>query len=207
MTGGGWQQVTPYMIEFHQAVKRGEDAWSRLDEGEILTLKKMARATGLDDPGFILFEILGCASSMLRRKIKVASKTETILENPPKFSLLNNTANQSKNGDIAIEIDFRQTKIEMTVQRSRVPSLQLIAGSKTARMIGKARRNQERERRVREMKKGHAKARKAIRSFLRRPERAGKQSMSEDDILDSLDLTSPAKKIVREFTSYVDPLD
>ena len=199
--------MTPYMIEFHQAVKRGEDAWSRLDEGEILTLKKMARATGLDDPGFILFEILGCASSMLRRKIKVASKTETILENPPKFSLLNNTANQSKNGDIAIEIDFRQTKIEMTVQRSRVPSLQLIAGSKTARMIGKARRNQERERRVREMKKGHAKARKAIRSFLRRPERAGKQSMSEDDILDSLDLTSPAKKIVREFTSYVDPLD
>ena len=199
--------MTPYMIEFHQAVKRGEDAWSRLDEGEILTLKKMARATGLDDPGFILFEILGCASSMLRRKIKVASKTETILENPPKFSLLNNTANQSKNGDIAIEIDFRQTKIEMTVQRSRVPSLQLIAGSKTARMIGKARRNQERERRVREMKKGHAKARKAMRSFLRRPERAGKQSMSEDDILDSLDLTSPAKKIVREFTSYVDPLD
>ena len=199
--------MTPYMIEFHQAVKRREDAWSRFNEGEILTLKKMARATGLDDPGFILFEILGCASSMLRKKIKVISTTETISENPPKFSLLNNTANKSTNGDITIEIDFRHTKIEMTVQRSRVPSLQLIAGSKTARMIGKARRNQERERRVREMKKGHAKARKAIRSFLRRPERAGKQSMSEDDILDSLDLTSPAKKIVREFTSYVDPLD
>ena len=197
--------MTPYMIEFHQAVKRGEDAWSRLDEGEILTLKKMARATGLDDPGFILFEILGCASSMLRRKIKVASKTETILENPPKFSLVTNTANASKNGDIAIEIDFRHTKIEMKVLRSRVPSLQLIAGSKTARMIGKAREAKERERVAREMKKGHAKARKVIRSFLRRPER--KQSMSEDDILESLDLTSPAKKIVREFTSYVDPLD
>ena len=115
--------------------------------------------------------------------------------------------NKSKNGDIAIEIDFRHTKIEMTVQRSRVPSLQLIAGSKAARMIGKAKQNQERQSRVREMKKGHAKARKAIRSFLRRPERIRKQSMSEDDILDSLDLTSPAKKIVREFTSYVDPLD
>lgn len=205
MTGGGWQQVTPYMIEFHQAVKRREDAWSRFDEAEILTLKKMARATGLDDPGFILFEILGCASSMLRKKM--VSKSETISENPPKFSLLNNTANKSKNGDITIEIDFRHTKIEMTVQRSRVPSLQLIAGSKAARMIGKAKQNQERQRRVREMKKGHAKARKAIRSFLRRPERIRKQSMSEDDILDSLDLTSPAKKIVREFTSYVDPLD
>ena len=195
--------MTPYMIEFEQTVTRGEDGWSRFNEGEILTLKKMARATGLDDPGFILFEILGCASSMLRKKIKVASKT--LSENPPKFSLVTNTANASKNGDIAIEIDFRHTKIEMTVLRSRVPSLQLIAGSKTARMIGKAREAKERERVAREMKKGHAKARKVIRSFLRRPER--KQSMSEDDILESLDLTSPAKKIVREFTSYVDPLD
>ena len=196
--------MTPYMIEFGQAVKRKEDDWSRFDEGEILTLKKMARATGLDDPGFILFEILGCASSMLRKKIKVASKTKTLAE--PKFSLLNNNANKSKNGDITIEIDFRHTKIEMTVRRSRVPSLQLISGSKTARMIGKAKMNEERLRRAREMKRGHAKARKAIRSFLRRPERT-KQSLSEDDILDSLDLTSPAKKIVREFTSYVDPLD
>ena len=205
---GGWQQVTPYMIEFCQAVKRKEDDWSRFDDGEILTLKKMARATGLDDPGFILFEILGCASSMLRKKIKVASKTlsKTVSETPPKFSLLRNNANKSKNGDITIEIDFRHTKIEMTVVRSRVPSLQLISGSKTARMIGKARMNQERQRRAREMKRGHAKARKAIRSFLRRPERS-KQSLSEDDILDSLELTSPAKKIVKEFTSYVDPLD
>ena len=203
---GGWQQVTPYMIDFHQAVKRKEDDWSKFDEGEILPLKKMARATGLDDPGFILFEILGCASSMLRKKIKMVSKTETLSDIPPKFSLLENGANKSKNGDITVEIDFRQTKIEMTVRRSWVPSLQLISGSKTARMIGKARLNQERQRRTREMKRGHAKARKAIRSFLRRPERT-KQSMSEDDILDSLDLTSPAKKIVKEFTSYVDPLD
>ena len=203
---GGWQQVTPYMIEFSQSVERREDAWSRFNEGEILTLKKMARATGLDDPGFILFEILGCASSLLRKKIKVASKTKTFSDSPPKFSLLNNAANKSKNGDISVEIDFRHTKISMTVRRSKVPSLQLISGSKTARMIGKARKVQERARMVREMKKGHAKARKALRSFLRRPERS-KQSMSEEDILDSLDLTSPAKKIVREFTSYVDPMD
>ena len=195
--------MTPYMIEFEQAVTRGEDGWSRFNEGEILTLKKMARATGLDDPGFILFEILGCASTMLRKKMKVVSKT--LSENPPKFSLVTNTANATKNGDIAIEIDFRHTKIEMTVLRSRVASLQLIAGSKTARMIGKARETKEKERVAREMKKGHAKARKVIHSFLRRPER--KQSISEDDILESLDLTSPAKKIVREFTSYVDPLD
>ena len=44
-----------------------------------------------------------------------------------------------------------------------------------------------------------------MRSFLR-PERS-KQAMSEEEILDSLDLTSSAKKIVREFTSYVDPMD
>ena len=46
------------MIDFTQSVESKEDEWSRFNEEEVLTLKKMARATGLDDPGFILFEVL-----------------------------------------------------------------------------------------------------------------------------------------------------
>ena len=203
----GWQQVTPYMIDFTQSVESKEDEWSRFNEEEVLTLKKMARATGLDDPGFILFEVLGCASRMLRKKIRAASTTTTLSESPPKFSLLDNNARRSKNGDITVGIDFRHTKIEMTVRRSMVPSLQLIAGSKTARMIGEAKKKQEKQRVAREMRKGHAKARKVIRSILRIGTERLTQSLSEDDILELLDLTNPAKKIVREFTSYVDPLD
>ena len=203
----GWQQVTPYMIDFTQSVESKEDEWSRFNEEEVLTLKKMARATGLDDPGFILFEVLGCASSMLRKKIRAASTTTTLSESPPKFSLLDNNARRSKNGDITVGIDFRHTKIEMTVRRSVVPSLQLIAGSKTARMIGEAKKKQEKQRVAREMRKGHAKARKVIRSILRIGTERLTQSLSEDDILELLDLTNPAKKIVREFTSYKDPLD
>ena len=203
----GWQQVTPYMIDFTQSVESKEDEWSRFNEEEVLTLKKMARATGLDDPGFILFEVLGCASSMFRKKIRAASTSTTLSESPPKFSLLDNNARRSKNGDITVGIDFRHTKIEMTVRRSVVPSLQLIAGSKTARMIGEAKKKQEKQRVAREMRKGHAKARKVIRSILRIGTERLTQSLSEDDILELLDLTNPAKKIVREFTSYVDPLD
>ena len=39
--------MTPYMIEFEQAAPV-PGGWSRFNEAEILTLKKMARATGLD---------------------------------------------------------------------------------------------------------------------------------------------------------------
>ena len=104
-------------------------------------------------------------------------------------------------------IDFRHTKIKMTVRRSVVPSLQLIAGSKTARMIGEVKKKQEKQKVARDMRKGHAKAKKVIRSILRIGTERLTQSLSEEDILELLDLTNPAKKIVREFTSYKDPLD